>query len=321
MYIYPKFRDIMIAEIDWVLSKAKFILEGKLLNWPWRTHTERHRIKEIAKSHRVISYLGRYAPAFTNIQLISDSPNYGKGEENEKIFTIWLQGEKNAPPIVKACFSSMRINCSQELIILDESSLFDWIELPDYVIDKWRSGKMKPAHFTDICRLELLYRHGGFWMDATDFIVSPLPQWLIDTDFFVYHSGNNDKLVGFYSFVQNCFIRARKNNSLVKAWRDAVLIYWKNEVRVKNYFVHQLIFKKMIDCNSATKELYNKMPYLVQDPTHTVWFEHASAPFDMLLFDELTANIPFQKTEYQSFLANNPIPGSFAEVMINMYND
>lgn len=309
-----------MKEIGWILSKPKYLIEAKLLNWPWITHMGRYPMREIARGRRVSSYLDRYASAFTNIP-ISDNSNYKSGEEQERIFAIWLQGEKNAPPIVKACFSSMRANCTQELIILDETNLFDWIDLPDYVMDKWRSGTMKPAHFTDICRLELLYRYGGFWMDATDFVLSPLPQWLTDTDFFVYHSGNNHKIVGFFSFVQNCFIRARKGNGLVKAWRDAVLIYWQNEVKARNYFVHQLIFKKMIDCNISAKELYNKMPHLVQDPTHVVWFEHASDPFDALLLNELTSDILFQKTEYKSYLSRNPIQGSFADVMIKMYKD
>ncbi|CAO5676291.1 MAG: hypothetical protein HEEMFOPI_02005 [Holosporales bacterium] len=309
----------MKKEIDWILSKPKYIIESKLFNWPWRTPIDRYNEKEIAKGRRTLSYLNRYVPAFTNIIPVSENHNQERSEEEARIFSIWLQGEENAPAVVKACFASMRANIKHELIILDKESLFDWIELPDYVVDKWKNGKIKPAHFADICRLELLYCYGGFWLDATLFITSPLPQWLLNSEFFVYSSGNNRKLIGFHSFVQNCFIRACKNNTLIKAWRDAVLIYWQNEIKARYYFVHQLIFKKVIDCNPSLKEAYNKIPHLDQAPTHTVWFEHSDDPFDPILFEKLTTGVVFQKTEYKSSSANNPIPNSFADVLINMY--
>ena len=186
--------------------------------------------------------------------------------------------------------------------------------------DKWKKGKIKPAHFTDICRLELLYQHGGIWADATDFIASPFPDWLMKADFFVYHTGDNTNITGYHSFIQNCFIRAKKNNFLVKAWRDAVLIYWEKQNKPKYYFIHQLIFKKIIDCNVLAKSFYNKMPYIAQDATHALWFRYSNEPFDEEIFNDLTQKALFQKTEYRSLLNKKPIPGSLAEMMINKYS-
>ena len=306
----------MRNKIDWVLTKPVFILKSEIFNWFWRNKNKRKQVKEIAKSQRVLSYLNRYAAYFSTISPDKDAiPK----QEKERIFSIWLQGEENAPPIVKVCFASIRKNCTQDFVVLDEKTLFDWIQLPDYVVTKWKKGKIHPAHFTDICRLELLYQYGGIWADATDFIAAPFPYWLLNTDFFVYHTGDNIDFIGFYSFIQNCFIRAKKNNFLVKAWRDAVLLYWKEEEKVRDYFVHQLIFKKLVETNILAKELYTKMPYIVQDTTHVLWFKHAENPFDEKLFNEITQNAIFQKTEYRSLSSKNPISGSFAEMMINKY--
>ena len=141
--------------------------------------------------------------------------------------------------------------------MLDAGNVLEWTDLPGYVVDKWRRGLIRPAHFADICRIDLLYRHGGFWMDATDFIVAELPEWIAAQDFFVYMSGEAVK--GWYSYIQNCFIRGRKGNYLLKAWREAVLAYWKHENSVVDYFVHQLLFRKVTECNPLAGELFAKM--------------------------------------------------------------
>ena len=140
------------------------------------------------------------------------------------------------------------------MVILDGESIFDWIELPDYVVRKWKEGKMRHAHFTDICRLALLERYGGLWLDSTDFVSAPIPQWILDEDFFVFGSG--DSLRGCYSFIQNCFIRARKGSYLLSAWLQAILRYWEREDSTIDYFVHQLIFKKLVECDAKARELY-----------------------------------------------------------------
>jgi hypothetical protein len=183
-------------------------------------------------------------------------------------------------------------------------------------MDKWRAGKIRPAHFADICRVELLYRYGGLWLDATDYVFAPMPQWLMDEDFFVFMSGDRQR--GSYYYIQNCFIRGRKGNYLLKAWRAAILEYWKHEDSTIDYFVHQLIFKKVIQNNKKAAGLFAKMPAVIQDPTHTIWFEHASDPFDEALFKELAAAAVFQKTEFKSENARNPEPGTFAEKLINL---
>ena len=279
-----------------------------------------HRKKYKIKISLYYASLKKFERAFSNIAPIPENSYISQDNHEERIFSIWLQGEENAPAIVKACFGSIRANCKQELIVLNEKTLANWIKLPDYVTDKWKKGKIKPAHFTDICRLELLYQHGGIWADATDFIASPFPDWLMKADFFVYHTGDNTNITGYHSFIQNCFIRAKKNNFLVKAWRDAVLIYWEKQNKPKYYFIHQLIFKKIIDCNVLAKSFYNKMPYKAQDATHTLWFRYSNEPFDEEIFNDLTQKALFQKTEYRSLLNKKPIPGSLAEMMINKYS-
>lgn len=164
--------------------------------------------------------------------------------------------------MVQACFRSVRKNCTQELVVLDEKTLRDYITLPDIIWQKRAKGQIKNAHFADICRVELLYEHGGIWLDSTGFATAPIPDWIIKEDFFVYMAGQH---VGSpYSFMQNCFIRARRGAYLLDAWRAMILDYWTHENHSFDYFMHQLLFKTLVMNDPRAKNILQKCRMLTK---------------------------------------------------------
>ena len=287
-------------------------LSGHLLNPLWLPRLERRRVRGRAYRRAAMDYLRPYASAVCDVP--EDKPDHAGPR---RIFTLWLQGEEQAPPLVRACLDSIRRYAGAELVVLDERSLFDWIDLPADIVRKWKEGKMKAAHFADICRVELLYRNGGLWMDATCFLDAPLPEWLWEADFFVYQGG--DTLRGAYGGIQNCFIRGAKDAYLLKVWRTIIRAYWTAEDSALDYFVHQLLFSLAVEANPRAAELYAQMPALVQDPTHVLWFVYADKPYDETLLHEICAQAVFQKFDYKSPYAKAPIPGSFAEHLLAPY--
>lgn len=290
----------------------KIILFGHILNPFWKTRVERRKRRTDLTAKIVTKYFRRYLPAVVNVK--ESKPI--KDDKNDKIFTIWLQGEDRAPALVKACYRSVRRHCTQELVVLDENTIFDYITLPKEIVEKYKAGKIGHAHFADICRVELLYEHGGFWLDSTGFVTAPIPNWIVEQDFFVYLTGDNYNIGGSpYSFMQNCFIRARKGAYLLAAWRAMILDYWKHENHTFDYFMHQLLFKTLVENDERAKKYFDKMPHVAQDPTHALWWAYQNKPFDKKVFDNVTKDSFFQKTTYRG--ADNPIPGSFADVMIN----
>ncbi len=291
-------------------AMTEIIIRGHVLNWFWRPREVRRAVRCDVILDVIPKYFKRYLPAAAAVK--ERKPI--KDDKNEKIFSIWLQGEKNAPELVKACFRNIRKHCSQELVVLDENTLFDYITLPDEIIEKRKQGKIKNAHFADICRVELLYEHGGFWLDSTGFATSAIPQWIVDEDFFVYMAGQ--KVGSPYSFMQNCFIRARKGAYLLDAWRAMILDYWMHENHSFDYFMHQLLFRTLVMNDPRAKKYFAKMPHVDQDPTHALWWAYADKPFDKKVFDEVTSGAFFQKTTYKQ--AKNPIKGSFADEMLKM---
>lgn len=232
----------------WAL--ADIIIRAHILNPLWWPRDRRRDHRCDVATVAIPRYLRRYVPAPGTI---ADMP-VKKTRGREKIFTLWLQGEKNAPALVQACWRSVRKNCpDQDLVILDEKTLWDYIDLPAEILEKRRRGQIKNAHFADICRVELLYRHGGFWLDSTGFATAPIPQWIVDADFFVFLAGN---VVGSpYSFIQNCFIRSRKGSYLLAAWRQTILNFWMAENREFDYFMHQLMFKALVQNDPVAKQI------------------------------------------------------------------
>ena len=291
---------------------TRIALGGHVFNWPWRSRMERRRVRGRVIRKAAMAYLKPYAAAVHSVP--EETPEHA---EPRRIFSLWLQGEKQAPPLVHACLDSIRRHSDAELVVLDGQTVFDWIDLPAAIVRRWKEGKMKAAHFADICRVELLYRHGGVWMDATCYLDAPLPEWLWEADFFVYRGG--DSMSGAYGGIQNCFIRGAKDAYLLKVWREAIHAYWEREHSAVDYFVHQLLFSLAVQENPRAADLYAGMPSLVQDPTHLLWYGYADKPYDEALLHAICAKALFQKTGFKSSSATSPVPGSFADHLLAPY--
>ena len=108
--------------IERMLAMTDIVVRAHILNWFWRPRVKRRVVRSNVISQVIPKYFKRYLPAINNVPEVEVENN----DENDKIFTLWLQGEDNAPPLVKACYRSVRRHCKQELIVLDEKTVFDF---------------------------------------------------------------------------------------------------------------------------------------------------------------------------------------------------
>lgn len=297
-------------------KQAHIILKGHIFNPLWHDHDSRRRKRREAIVEAKMKYLKQYDDFAKSIHPVFPKQSQEISDSKEHVFTIWLQGEEQAPPIVKSCFKSMRKYIDLPLVVLDENTLFDWISLPDHIMDKWRKGKITRTHFSDICRVELLYEHGGVWADATDFFTAPIFPYVMQEDFFLFMAGSNIKRGGTHAFVQSCFMRARKGNPLLGMWREFLFHYWEKENTLLDYFTMHFLFRYLVENNEEAAKLFSKMPKVDQDPTHILYSVYKNAPYSPELYEEATKNAFFQKTTYKDKCAKNPIPGSVTEFII-----
>ena len=299
------------SSVGW--TRFRLLVEGHLLNPVWDGE-ERHRARRCKAFGRILmDYMRK-----NWLQAAADVPVTPviRNDSEERIFTLWLQGEEQAPDIVKSCFASIRKHCTQPLVILDGKTVFDWITLPEAIVEKYRAGKIKPAHFADICRVELLHTYGGYWLDSTCYVSATIPAWITEHDFFVFMAG--EKVHGNYSFIQNCFIRARKGSYLLEAWRAMILDYWLHEDRRVDYFQHQVMFRTLVTYNGTAAKLFGEMAQLDQYPTHLYLYEYKDLPYDeKVLLQAAEEGFFYQKTSYRDL--ENIVPGSFADHLVHAH--
>ena len=299
------------SSVGW--TRFRLLLEGHLLNPVWDGEV-RHRARRCKAFGRILMDFMRK----NWLQAAADVPVTPviRNDSEERIFTLWLQGEEQAPDIVKSCFASIRKHCTQPLVILDGKTVFDWITLPEAIVEKYRAGTIKPAHFADICRVELLHTYGGYWLDSTCYVSAPIPAWITEHDFFVFMAG--EKVHGNYSYIQNCFIRARKGSYLLEAWRAMILDYWLHEDRRVDYFQHQVMFRTLVTYNATAAELFGEMTQLDQYPTHLYLYEYKDLPYDeKVLLKAAEEGFFYQKTSYRDL--EDIVPGSFADHLVHAH--
>ena len=135
-------------------------------------------------------------------------------------------------------------------------------------------------------------------MDATNYMTAPVPQYIIDQDFFVFLVG---RMTHFpYSFMQNFFIRARAGSFLCAAWHDLCAEYWKNETKDIDYFQHQVMFKALVEKHKKAHELFIKMPHVSEDETLQFVGDAQFQKFDPARWNEIQKTSFFQKLTYKS---------------------
>lgn len=168
----------------------------------------------------------------------SEATDYGEDSKEKYVWVCWLQGEENAPPLVKKCMESIRKNTKNyKMIVIDLNNYSEYVKLPDVVVQKFESGKMLPAHFSDVLRVYLIRDYGGLWLDATVFCSDEVPNEIFEYSFF---SCKSPVIKGHYvsDYQWTTFVYGGKKNALFYSYlADFYESYWnKNDCAVDYLF-------------------------------------------------------------------------------------
>ncbi|MCL2080051.1 MAG: capsular polysaccharide synthesis protein [Oscillospiraceae bacterium] len=190
------------------------------------------------------------------------------GKSKGKIWTMWWQGEENAPPIVKRCIESMRRNAGgHKVVVITERNISEYIDLPDYVYEKHEAKLMRVVFLSDIIRYSLLAEHGGLWLDATIYCFRPIPEeiWAMPL-----HSSKHYNKIPFPNQcgAKDKYIRNFESNELGghkghPAYcfaRDLLIQYWKDRSFVVEYYLMDCAMKLAYDNIDAVKRDVDAIP-------------------------------------------------------------
>lgn len=209
-------------------------------------------------------------------------------------WVCWLQGIDAAPVVVKQCYASIKKWLhGWNVVLITADNFADYATLPNFIIDKWKSGIIGNAHFSDILRLQLLIEHGGLWLDATTLLTDCIPDYVLQSDFFVFHNGwMDEEMIN----VANWFIFSKRNsNLLLTQSRDLLIEYWRKYDYAKNYFIFHMLFRMV---TGANEHLWNSVPYFNQIDNHLLMNE-LQKPFDNQRVSQIKALTPIHKLTYK----------------------
>jgi mannosyltransferase OCH1-like enzyme len=183
------------------------------------------------------------------------APDY-KNPYPNKIWTCWLQGVANAPLVVQNCIRSIVSQHGKEVIVLDQINIENYIQVPDYIQQKWKAGTIGNAHYADVVRIILLSKYGGTWIDSTTFLLDKIPTHIRQADIFAFKC----KPVA-HVIASNWFIVAQESNDIILKVRNLLFEYWKKENKLASYSIFHLFFTMAVNHTDENKLQWRSTPY------------------------------------------------------------
>lgn len=218
-------------------------------------------------------------------EFIMELPSYNHTHKrSKKIFWCWLQGERNAPNISKACLNSVFRNCkSHEIILINLNNMNKYVHFPSFILKKLKKKCISMAHFADLLRLELLIKYGGTWIDST-VLITKYDDIFFNNDLFFFQASKHIYHVG-----SNWFITAEKESPILRTTLDLLYEFWSKNDRIIHYFLFHFFFKMAYD--RYYKE-YRKIPYFLSNTAHKLQFELLK---------------PFNKSKYKQIIRDSKV--------------
>lgn len=236
-----------------------------------------------------------------------------KTMNSDTVYIMWLQGIENAPEIVKRCYESQKaLLPHKKFVELNESNYSEYVQLPEFILDKRKKGIIGDAHFSDLIRNALLIKTGGYWIDATVFLTDAELFPFIDKQplfmFSYYYFGFNPEIME----LNNWFIHSCSNNNMLCLLQELLYAYWKEHDRAENYFMYH-IMESIV--NDYYEEDYKKIPIVSQAQAHVlatyIYDEFDKDKYDMLV---KTTGVHKLSTRFEQDKLGK---GTFYDVIIN----
>jgi hypothetical protein len=198
------------------------------------------------------------------------------------IWTCWLQGYENAPPLVKTCIASMeKYSGEYKVVLVTGANLQNYVTFPDYITRKYRQGIIPAANFTDLIRTALLINHGGIWLDATVLLTREIPPEITGSDLFFFQSS---LLSGEIQPCSNWFIAAGKDCLFLKKILGILYLYWRENNFLLYYFMYHISVRLILSLDGEARKDWRRIFYKNNSDPHylqNILFDD----FDPLIMD------------------------------------
>lgn len=183
-----------------------------------------------------------------------------------KVFTYW-DSQENLPFIINKCRESLKkyIDPSKfELIILDKESYKEWTDFRQEYI----KAEITQAHFTDLLRVKLLEKWGGFWLDATCLLIQ-------DFDKATEVIQHQEQFL--FSYVKSrtgtWFMYSKPQNYIISMVSEAIQLWWEKKGYLTNYFMIHDVIEMLYWVDKKYQKQWDMMQRI--HPRHAVALFHS----------------------------------------------
>lgn len=222
----------------------------------------------MGQKHRMLYYKRLKKEYLSKVTKNRPWENLKKKDNNDQIWICWLQGIDKAPELVRLCVDSVKRHLpNKKITFITNENFGDYVTMPNYILEKKNKGIISNTAFSDLLRLELLTKHGGYWIDSTVFLTGgKFFEFTDKMDFFVYSFyffGFNPEIM----VANNWLIKANTNDNILSLSKALYYAYWKDYNRTLDYFVYQLLMTMACD---YYKDEFEKMPIVSQTDAHVL---------------------------------------------------
>lgn len=203
--------------------------------------------------------------------------------------------------MVNVCLESHQKHLpGYEFRVLDMENYRQWVELPEWVEEKYARGMIPAALFSDVLRVAVLKRYGGVWMDAsvlcTGFDNQQLQKQWTEVEnsrfavFRYYRKGDR-----YPSGLSNWFIAATPDNVVLTSVYDMLTAYWRDyDCTIDYYMMHLFIscaLKAFPEMERGMPKLNSRYSFFLGDALSRTYSQEA--------WQELVDHVAIHKLNYR----------------------
>lgn len=190
---------------------------------------------------------------------------------------------------------SAKITLGGGVNVLTDSNIDDYVDFPDFIKDKYKTGIISRTHFSDLLRLELLARYGGVWIDSTVLLTAKMPEYIVKAPLFVYQApwGAPGK-----AQISNWLIASHPGNGIIIRTRELLYEYWKRNNSLKHYFIFHILFQVAVDTDPELQRQWREVPYFNNASPHCMQRD-LFQPYSAERWEQLKLMSPIHKLTYK----------------------
>lgn len=179
-----------------------------------------------------------------------------------RIWTLWWQGESQAPEVVKKCIESMRLHANgAEVVVLDQISINTYIQLPDRIMILFQEANISITHLSDLIRVQLLYQYGGLWLDSTILVTEDIPRELFGREFYTIKNGTGGDRKNIARERWTAFLLGGQAQSPVFETMTRLFNkYWEINDELVCYYLIDFCMNEVYESDARCREIIDSVP-------------------------------------------------------------